>query len=472
MALSKKERDGLPADDFAVPGKRALPMHDEHHVRMAWDMVARTQGLSADERKEARRRIIARAKQLGVDTADWEKGKLSARMSLNAMALDIATDDHPNKMPFSGILTRIDEPSDAPPEGSHGRLITISREAAEGALKSLLGMAVGYRPGFDGHAPQSKIGIITEARIEGNEVPIAGFIYAADFPEAAAEIKANKNLLGFSYEARNLFTDDPDADPCVITECVFTGAAILFKDKAAYRSTSIAAAADEGETTMDKELKDYLDKMAADQKTLATSVTTLTTNVTTLSASVEDIKTKGPAALAAANLMPKVETHAKNLETLAASMESDGIGADAQNGHAQHLRRMAGQLRAEAAQGRLPATFHGMYAAAAALVPHEIDPAVLKSAIETAVKPLVDANAALGTQIADLKAAAVKGSPAPERKTLPPAITALLAKAGVEMPTAAGDKIPMAKLDEALKGLGMSQRIEFKSGLAKAGLID
>jgi hypothetical protein len=28
--------------------------------------------------------------------------------------------------------------------------------------------------------------------------------------------------------------------PCVITDCVFTGAAILRKDKAAYRATSIA----------------------------------------------------------------------------------------------------------------------------------------------------------------------------------------------------------------------------------------
>jgi hypothetical protein len=55
--------------------------------------------------------------------------------------------------------------------------------------------------------------------------PLCPFIYAADFPQVAAEIKASQDLLGFSYEARNLYTSDPDANPCVITECVFTGAA-------------------------------------------------------------------------------------------------------------------------------------------------------------------------------------------------------------------------------------------------------
>src|SRR3954454_7182733 len=144
MALSRKERDALPGDDFAVPGKRALPIHDASHVRMAWDMVSRTSGLSTDERKEARRRIIAKAKSFSIDTSDWERGKLSARMTLSAMALNIGNDEHPNKMPFSGIMTRIDEPSDAPVGGAGGKHITISKEAAEKALPTLLGMAVNY----------------------------------------------------------------------------------------------------------------------------------------------------------------------------------------------------------------------------------------------------------------------------------------------------------------------------------------
>jgi hypothetical protein len=87
-------------------------------------------------------------------TEAWDAGKLKMPIVLNAMSLNIALDDgHPNKMPFSGVLTRIEEPSDRPPEGSGGRLITISAEAAEKALSSLLGMAVDYKPNLDGHDP-------------------------------------------------------------------------------------------------------------------------------------------------------------------------------------------------------------------------------------------------------------------------------------------------------------------------------
>jgi hypothetical protein len=117
----------------------------------------------------------------------------------------------------------------------------ISAEAAEKALSSLLGMAVDYEPNLEGRDPRANIGAIAAATIQGDVILIEGFIYAADFPEVAAEIKASQNLLGFSYEARNLYTNDPGANPCVITDCVFTGTAILRKGKAAYRTTSIAA---------------------------------------------------------------------------------------------------------------------------------------------------------------------------------------------------------------------------------------
>ena len=72
-ALPAAKRTAMPASDFAVPGKRALPMHDAEHVKLAWDMVDRTQGLTSTERRAARRRILARAARLGVDTSAWSK---------------------------------------------------------------------------------------------------------------------------------------------------------------------------------------------------------------------------------------------------------------------------------------------------------------------------------------------------------------------------------------------------------------
>lgn len=461
MALTKETRDALPDSDFAVPGKRALPIHDVSHTRMAHDMVERTKDLTPAERKEARSKIMDRAKTLGIDTKDWEKGtKLAASVSMtsavSAMSLNIPKDEHPNKMPFSGILTRIGEPSDAAPEGSGGKRITISLEAAEKALGSLLGMAVDYKPGFDGHAPQSKIGLIESATIDGNAIRIGGFVYVADFPDEAAEIKASQDVLGFSYEARNLYTNDPDADPCVITECTFTGAAILLKAKAAYRSTSLAAAAAEDDE-MTPEMKAALDKLAADQLVLTTGLASIAAAVAKLAEPVS-----------AANLLPKVEPHATALEGCANAMEAAGIGGDPSNGHAVVLRKMAGDMRAEAAGGRMPARF-SMYAAADK--PATVDTAALTAQITALVKPLSDGLAAMSTKLADLQAAAAKDSVQPERKTLAPSITALLAKGGIEVPGAAGDKIDLGKLDVALKDMAVEQRLHVKTSLRAAGLL-
>jgi hypothetical protein len=123
MALTKEQRDALPASDFAVPETRDLPMHDITHVKMAWSMLDHTKGLSETQRSEGRRRILHRAKELGVDTSKWEAHQ-SARLDMQpatghdgglramhfeAMALDLPdTPGHPNKVPFSGIMTRID----------------------------------------------------------------------------------------------------------------------------------------------------------------------------------------------------------------------------------------------------------------------------------------------------------------------------------------------------------------------------
>lgn len=70
--LTAEERDRLPAEMFAVPSKRELPLRDADHVRLAWDMLPRTQGLSPAERAHACEAILARARQLGIDTRDWD----------------------------------------------------------------------------------------------------------------------------------------------------------------------------------------------------------------------------------------------------------------------------------------------------------------------------------------------------------------------------------------------------------------
>ncbi|WP_297386524.1 NUDIX domain-containing protein [Acidiferrobacter sp.] len=268
-ALSTEERNALPGSDFAVPGKRALPMHDKTHVKLAWDMVDRTQGLTSAEKAEARKRILRRARELGVDTEGWHV-RAAMELKLEAMSLLLPdVKDHPNKAPFSGIMTRIGVPSDKSPGGSDGKRVTLTAEAVDRAIPSLLGMGVDYTPSFDGHDPQRKIGVITGAKAKGNALHVEGFFYASDFPEVVAQIQANKRHLGWSYEILAVRIEDLNANPLVVTEFVFTGAAVLRKDAAAYSTTTIAANAE------DKAMPITIEQLAESVATLAESVKSL-----------------------------------------------------------------------------------------------------------------------------------------------------------------------------------------------------
>ena len=85
-------------------------------------------------------------------------------MQLEAMAVKFPhVEGHPNRVAFEGVLTVVNAASDKAPAGARGHRVMLTREAAEKALPSLLGMAVDYRPGWDGHDARRKIGLLTEA---------------------------------------------------------------------------------------------------------------------------------------------------------------------------------------------------------------------------------------------------------------------------------------------------------------------
>ena len=84
-----------------------------------------------------------------------------------------------------------------------------------------------------------------------------------------------------------------------------------------------------------------------------------------------------------------------------------------------------------------------------------------------------DSRRQLGARVAelerintDLKADLARQSAA--RKTLPPLVTALLAKTGIE----SQEKLDVATLDKALALLTVDQRIAVKAQMARAGIIE
>ena len=163
------------------------------------------------------------------------------RMKLDAMAVEFpAVLGHPNRLPFEGVLTVVDVASDRAPAGARGHRVVLTRAAAEAALPSLLGMAVDYKAGWDGHDTRQKCGIITTADMESNRLMVSGYLYARDYPEMEAHIHhgGRDSGLGMSYELADAHVADMRAQIWTLTKATFTGAAILLREKAAYRNTS------------------------------------------------------------------------------------------------------------------------------------------------------------------------------------------------------------------------------------------
>jgi hypothetical protein len=165
-------------------------------------------------------------------------------IELESMAIEMPpVAGHPNREPFRGVLTVVDAESDRAPSGARGHRVVLTRSAAQAALPSLLGMALDYAPALDRHDTRRKIGVITRAEIVGRKLEVSGHLFVKDFPEIAREIAAvaseGKAPLGMSYEIADAQVADMRAQVWTLTRVTFTGAAVLRRDKAAYRDTWI-----------------------------------------------------------------------------------------------------------------------------------------------------------------------------------------------------------------------------------------
>ncbi|HKV32618.1 MAG TPA: DUF6582 domain-containing protein [Candidatus Dormibacteraeota bacterium] len=83
--LSTRQKDRVPAQNFAFPKERKEPLTDARHVRNAIARFDQVEGVSDAEREAAWKRIKAAAKKFGVEVKErsWRElmkgGKAGSR---------------------------------------------------------------------------------------------------------------------------------------------------------------------------------------------------------------------------------------------------------------------------------------------------------------------------------------------------------------------------------------------------------
>lgn len=210
---------------------------------------------------------------------------------------------HPNKVPFKCVLFMVDQPSDGSPSGAGGKLIRISSSVCDQYLQTFVGMAlnIDYAAGMADHEPRFKVAVIDKAyRSMDGCVWVDGYIYGKDFPDVVATIRYYNGLaaeyswseyqFGASLEMEATVQDATDMDNVLdVIEFCGTGAAILFADAAAYKTTSFAAKNNKpkGDVKMTpEEIKAMQDAMKAIQD----GMTTITASVQSVVTEVGSIK--------------------------------------------------------------------------------------------------------------------------------------------------------------------------------------
>jgi len=350
---------------------------------------------------------------------------------------------HPNRLPFRGVLTLLDTPSDQPPQGAREHRVLLTREAAEQALPSLLGMALDYTPALDAHDAKRKVGIITSAEIvessalgrrssvapstsgpttDGQRpatvLEVSGYLFAKDFPEVVRELRRNASRLGMSYEISDARVENVRAAVWTLTEVTFTGAAILRREKAAYRETWIE---------------------------------------------LEEPSAVGPRPSVPAT---PAEAHAEtiNAEILMADDRRPSAEDTRRTMNENELQDLINRLAAAAeAMERTVSAVHAQHDALSVKIDRivaAVDESVARHELEARLTDLERANTELKAQL--------ERRPV-ERKTLPPLVTALLSKNGIEDVHA---RIDTALLDKMLGSLAVDQRIAVKAQMAEAGIIE
>ena len=131
---------------------------------------------------------------------------------------------------FEGVLAYVDCASDSAPSGAHGHRLILTKEAVEQALPTLIGKPINCCKRLSGHE-QNVIGMILDTSIDRkNRIRVRGVVDPTKL--------SSRRGLGMSFEAEKCRITDLRAPIWEVNHLTFKGAAVLYKNVAAYKQTS------------------------------------------------------------------------------------------------------------------------------------------------------------------------------------------------------------------------------------------
>jgi hypothetical protein len=137
------------------------------------------------------------------------------------------------------VLTLVDVPSSVPLSTAEDHQVVVTRQAAEEGLTTLVGMGISCHYSFNSHKPSVKIGVIERAWLgDNNQLLVTGYLWHIDFAGVIKSIRQRGDELGMSFETHQAVIEDKNEAVWVVERLTFTGAAIVYRDKAGYHDTS------------------------------------------------------------------------------------------------------------------------------------------------------------------------------------------------------------------------------------------
>lgn len=160
-----------------------------------------------------------------------------------------------NCLPIEGVLFFIDEPSECAPSKGSTLPLYVPRHVAELAAEAINasgGLPLDADDTLSCHANNHIVGVMTSARVEGNQFLVKGHLFPWSQGEKVQLIAANQEILGMSMNAHAVTRPAIVGGTRVshIDSLDILGANLLYAERATYQKTQARIAA---EAAKDKE---------------------------------------------------------------------------------------------------------------------------------------------------------------------------------------------------------------------------